>query len=94
MHPKLHEQRFKNCEDLVLALEECHAQNFIPRAFGLCNNISDDLTLCLRQVRKDAAKENMMKARERRKALEQRWKEIDEETYGKDMYLKNIAKKA
>ena len=43
MHPQLDRVRFDTCESLMDALEECHRQEFLKQALGLCNFEKDEL---------------------------------------------------
>jgi COX assembly protein 2 len=75
------------------ALDECHSQGFMATSLGSCNKLSAELTLCLKDERKDRQRILLEKSREKRKQLEQKWRALDEEEYGKDGYLKNIVAK-
>lgn len=72
------------------ALDECHAQGFLTTSLGSCNKLSAELTMCLKDERKDRQRIILGQAREKRKLLEQKWKQIDEEEFGKDGYLKGV----
>ena len=61
----------------MYALEECHAQGFLHRVFGGCNEAKRNLNKCLRQARLERTKENHEKAREKNAKVQQAWKEID-----------------
>lgn len=92
MHPQLNDTKRDKCGDLIEALEECHRQGYISKIFGSCNNFKDELTKCLKSERLDRSRENSLKAIEKRKKIEQRWKQMEEEEYGKDAYLKKNLK--
>jgi COX assembly protein 2 len=81
------------CGDLIEALEECHRLPYTQRMFGACNNPKDALNKCLRAERLDRNKENYRRAAEKRKAIEKRWKEMEEEEYGPNGVLKSVVGK-
>lgn len=90
MHPQLDKNRFAECEQLMDALEECHKKEFLKQAMGMCNFEKDQLTRCLHRVRLDDSKDRIRISREKQKKFEQRRKEIEEEVYGKNNYLKKV----
>lgn len=47
---------------------------------GMCNQAKRDLTLCLRHERIMRTKHNQSVAMEKRKKMEAKWKQIDEES--------------
>lgn len=72
------------------ALEECHKQEFLKQAMGLCNFEKNELTKCLHLTRVEDAKERIRLSRERQKGLLERQKKAEEEMYGKNGYLKKV----
>ena len=82
-----------DCGQLIQALEECHQQGFIHRAFGSCNNQKEELTKCLHEERVLRERQNMLKSIEKRKQVAKRWKEMDEEEYGPGGYLRQVAQR-
>ena len=60
-------------------LEECHAQGFIHKMLGNCNEAKTNLNKCLRAERLERTRLNREKAKERRALVEKVWAEIDEE---------------
>lgn len=67
-----------DCEEIMTALDECHARGFLYRSVGMCNQVKDQVTLCLRAARLERTRLNREKAVEKRKQVEERWREIDE----------------
>jgi COX assembly protein 2 len=61
----------------MFALEECHAQGFLRRVFGQCNEAKRNLNKCLREARLARTRENHEKAKERNAKVQDAWKEID-----------------
>ncbi|CCE91054.1 Cmc2p TDEL_0C01650 [Torulaspora delbrueckii] len=90
MHPQLESKRFNSCYDLIVALDKCHQKEYYKRIFGLCNNEKDALTKCLHDARLAGERDLIKQRREERKAVENKWKKIDEEEYGEDAILKKI----
>ena len=64
----------------MAALEECHAQGFIHKMIGGCNNAKQEVNKCLRAERLERTARNREKSREKREKIQQIWKEIDEES--------------
>lgn len=56
-------------------LDECHAQGFLWKALGQCNDIKREVNKCLGAERYERARRNREKARENRKRIEQIWAE-------------------
>lgn len=90
MHPQLDKNRFDTCEKLMDALEECHKQEFLKQALGVCNFEKDELTKCLHLTRVEDAKERIRLSKERQRGMLEKQKKIEEETYGKNGYLKKV----
>lgn len=90
MHPQLDKNRFDTCEKLMDALEECHKQEFLKQALGVCNFEKDELTKCLHLTRVEDAKERIRLSKERQRGMLEKKKKIEEETYGKNGYLKKV----
>lgn len=93
MHPQLDKVRFDPCVHLMDALEECHRQEFLKKALGMCNFEKDELTKCLHHTRVSAANDRIRESREKNKRLEERRKRNEEEMYGKNGYLKKVIRK-
>lgn len=90
MHPQLDKQRFDTCERLMDALEECHRQSFLKQTLGVCNFEKDELTKCLHHTRTNDSYERIKRSKEKMKKLAEKRKEAEEETYGKNGYLKKV----
>lgn len=58
-------------------LDECHARGFLFKAIGGCNQAKRDVNKCLRAERLTRSRLNREKSREKRKAIEAEWAEID-----------------
>lgn len=79
------------CGKIIEALEECHRSGMMHQVFGGCNNQKEALVECLHSQRMDVQKEHFLKAKEKRKAMLEKWKKLEEEEYGKDNYLKKVS---
>ncbi|ODV87313.1 hypothetical protein CANARDRAFT_91528 [[Candida] arabinofermentans NRRL YB-2248] len=90
MHPMLDRDKFMRCEDLIDQLEECHRSDFFEKAFGKCNIIKQDLTNCLHNARLAADREKILERRKKNKEFEMKKKQMEEEEYGKNGYLKKV----
>lgn len=90
MHPQLDRNRFDTCEKLMDALEQCHRQEFLKQALGACNFEKNELTKCLHLTRVEDAKDRIRASQERQKAQREKRKQIEEETYGKNGYLRKV----
>ncbi|OGE49671.1 hypothetical protein PENARI_c020G07259 [Penicillium arizonense] len=73
MHSHLHTPYNVNCEEIMTALDECHAKGFIHKAIGSCNDIKRDVNKCLSGERYERAKRNRDQARDNRKRVEEIW---------------------
>ncbi|KAI2467222.1 cytochrome c oxidase biogenesis protein Cmc1-like protein [Annulohypoxylon bovei var. microspora] len=78
MHPHLHTKDNIACEEVMNALEECHAKGFIWKSMGMCSNTKDQLTLCLRAERLKRTANNRNVAKTNRDQIKRGWAEIDE----------------
>ncbi|KAL8808670.1 MAG: hypothetical protein Q9200_004143 [Gallowayella weberi] len=78
MHPHLHTKTNRGCEEVMTALEECHAQGFIHKLFGNCNDIKTQVNKCLRAERLERTAKNRELAKQKREKTLAMWKEIDE----------------
>lgn len=90
MHPQLEAERFHSCIDLIQALDKCHKKEYYKRALGLCNNEKDALSKCLHEARLSGERRAILESREKKKAMEKKWKQLEEEEYGEDAILKKI----
>lgn len=57
----------------MTALDQCHAQGFLHKALGNCNDIKREVNRCLAGERYERAKRNRDDAREKRKRIEKIW---------------------
>ena len=57
----------------MTALDECHAQGFLIKAMGACNDIKRDVNKCLGEERFKRAKRNRDEARNNRQRVEAIW---------------------
>ncbi|KAJ5167747.1 uncharacterized protein N7482_003341 [Penicillium canariense] len=73
MHSHLHTPYNVNCEEIMTALDECHARGFIYKALGNCNDIKREVNKCLSVERYDRAKQNRDNARSNRRRIEDIW---------------------
>lgn len=64
-----------DCEEIMTALDECHARGFLHKALGNCNDIKRDVNKCLAAERYQRAKKNRDQARDNRKRIEKIWAE-------------------
>jgi len=65
------------CEEVMQALDECHARGFLWKAVGMCNQAKRDVTKCLRAERIERTRQNREAAREKRQQVVAAWKEIE-----------------
>ncbi|KAI9931519.1 hypothetical protein AWENTII_001858 [Aspergillus wentii] len=73
MHSHLHTPQNVNCEEIMTALDECHARGFLYKALGNCNEVKREVNRCLGQERYARAKRNRDAARDNRKRIEKIW---------------------
>ncbi|OJZ92498.1 hypothetical protein ASPFODRAFT_39875 [Aspergillus luchuensis CBS 106.47] len=73
--PKLTFPPSTDCEEIMTALDECHARGFIHKALGGCNDVKRDVNKCLAAERYARAKRNRDEAKEKRKKIERIWAE-------------------
>ncbi|KAI1408836.1 UPF0287-domain-containing protein [Hypoxylon sp. FL1857] len=78
MHPHLHTKDNIACEEVMTALEECHARGFLWKSMGMCNDAKDKVTLCLRAERLKRSAKNREAAKAKREKIKQAWAEIDQ----------------
>lgn len=90
MHPQVHSPRFISCHEYIEALEECHQTEFLKRCFGLCNNQKEALSKCLHEARIEGQKYQFYQSRQKKAAMEAKWKKSKEEEYGEDEFLKKL----
>ncbi|KAJ5793214.1 uncharacterized protein N7503_009192 [Penicillium pulvis] len=73
MHSHLHTSYNVNCEEIMTALDECHARGFMWKVFGNCNDVKREVNRCLAAERYDRAKNNRDIARSNRRKIEDIW---------------------
>ncbi|KAJ5519952.1 hypothetical protein N7463_000405 [Penicillium fimorum] len=81
MHSHLHTSYNANCEEIMTALDECHAKGFLHKVIGSCNDIKRDVNKCLSGERYERAKRNRDDARSNRRRIEEIWakeRELDQ----------------
>ncbi|KAK4237148.1 cytochrome c oxidase biogenesis protein Cmc1-like protein [Achaetomium macrosporum] len=78
MHPLLHTKDNAGCEQVMQALEECHAKGFMWKAAGMCNDAKEQLAACLRAERAKNQDSNRNGVQDKQARIRQRWKEIEE----------------
>jgi COX assembly protein 2 len=66
------------CEQVMIALEECHAKGFLWKAAGMCNDAKTQLVDCLRSERVKNQSLNRDGVQDKKARIRQKWKEIDE----------------
>lgn len=62
----------------MVALEQCHAQGFMWKAMGMCNDAKTELNKCLRAERLKMQHANRSGRSEKKDRVRQMWKEIEE----------------
>ncbi|KAI1820785.1 cytochrome c oxidase biogenesis protein Cmc1-like protein [Xylaria intraflava] len=78
MHPHLHTKNNTACEEIMNALEECHARGFMWKSLGMCSDTKNQVTLCLRAERLKRTAANREAAKLRRDKIKKVWTDIDE----------------
>ena len=68
------------CEELMAALDECHAQGFLHKMFGGCNEAKQEVNRCLRAERLERTARNREMAKAKKEKIHRVWKEIDEQS--------------
>ncbi|KAM0790811.1 hypothetical protein ACM66B_004657 [Microbotryomycetes sp. NB124-2] len=79
-HPPLAEHEHAQCAAQMKALKQCHDQYKYLKFIGKCNDEKHALNMCLRGERLNKARNNLEEAKNKRKAVEARWKQIDDES--------------
>lgn len=65
------------CEDVMNALDECHARGFLLSAIGTCNEAKRQVNMCLRAERLARTAANREKAKKERARIKAAFAEID-----------------
>ncbi|KAF4960724.1 hypothetical protein FSARC_10403 [Fusarium sarcochroum] len=76
MHPHLHTKNALACEEVIAALEECHAQGFMHKAIGSCNDAKEAVNACLKVERSKMQAENRNAARAKRDKIKEQQREL------------------
>ncbi|CAH0049818.1 unnamed protein product [Clonostachys solani] len=76
MHPHLHTKNAMACDEVITALEECHAQGFLHKAVGSCNSAKEAVDVCLRAQRAKVQADNRATAMAKREKLKAAQKEL------------------
>ncbi|KAG4443708.1 hypothetical protein IFR05_000797 [Cadophora sp. M221] len=77
MHPHLHTKDNTACEEVMMALDECHARGFLWKSLGMCNSAKTQVNKCLRAQRLERTKVNREKAKVKNEEIRAKWAEID-----------------
>jgi len=81
MHSHLHTKDNVGCEEIMIALDECHARGFMHKAVGSCNDIKREVNRCLSGERQKKSKKNRETGLERRARIEAVWDKMDQGDY-------------
>ncbi|KAF2159319.1 hypothetical protein M409DRAFT_37955, partial [Zasmidium cellare ATCC 36951] len=65
------------CEEIMTALEECHAKGFMWKAIGMCSDTKREVNRCLRAERLERTAQNREEAKKKREHMKKIWAEID-----------------
>jgi COX assembly protein 2 len=76
MHPHLHTKNALACEEVISALEQCHAQGFMHKAVGSCNTAKERVNECLKIERSKMQAENRNAARAKRDKIKEQQREL------------------
>ncbi|PFH57741.1 hypothetical protein XA68_14627 [Ophiocordyceps unilateralis] len=76
MHPHLHTKNALACEEIIAALEACHAQGFMHKVTGGCNDVKTQVNKCLREERTKMQADNRAAAKAKRKRLEEERRDL------------------
>ncbi|KAF2836534.1 UPF0287-domain-containing protein [Patellaria atrata CBS 101060] len=66
------------CEEVMAALDECHARGFLWRCMGMCNTAKHNVNMCLRAERLERTRKNREAAKIKNAEIRKIWAEIDE----------------
>ncbi|PQE10120.1 cytochrome c oxidase biogenesis cmc1 protein [Rutstroemia sp. NJR-2017a BVV2] len=69
---------FTACDEVMAALEECHARGFLWKCMGMCNSQKTAVNKCLRAQRLDRTAANREAAKLKREKVKAVWAEIDQ----------------
>ncbi|KAF2771816.1 cmc1-like protein [Teratosphaeria nubilosa] len=77
MHPHLHTKDNTGCEEIMTALDECHAKGFLWKCMGMCSGLKTEVNKCLRAERLERTVKNREEAKEKRAKMKAIWADID-----------------
>ncbi|TNY20411.1 hypothetical protein DMC30DRAFT_416968 [Rhodotorula diobovata] len=80
MHPPLAEHQQTACIEVMNQLKACHDSYPWLKFVGMCNSEKGALNACLRKERLERTSKNAQLAKDKRKEIERRWKEIEQES--------------
>ncbi|KAF1812381.1 UPF0287-domain-containing protein [Eremomyces bilateralis CBS 781.70] len=65
------------CEEVMTALDECHARGFLWKTVGGCTKAKHAVNMCLRKERLKRTQENRDKAKVKNAKIREIWADID-----------------
>ncbi|KAK3678230.1 hypothetical protein LTR37_021500 [Vermiconidia calcicola] len=77
MHPHLHTKDNGGCEEIMNALEECHARGFLWKSMGMCTDVKTQVNKCLRRERLERTAHNREVAKAKKEKINAIFAEID-----------------
>ncbi|KAJ9646604.1 hypothetical protein H2201_000690 [Coniosporium apollinis] len=77
MHPHLYTKDNGACEEVMKALDDCHARGFLWRSIGGCNGEKTQVNKCLRAQRLKRTEINREKAKVERAKIKALFADID-----------------
>ncbi|KAI8989401.1 hypothetical protein BDB01DRAFT_718775 [Pilobolus umbonatus] len=78
MHPPLEAHKQEGCDDVIEALDQCHRAGTFNRFIGTCNSAKRAVDECLKKEFLAMRAANKGKTLEKRKRMEEIWRQIDE----------------
>ncbi|KAF9348838.1 MAG: hypothetical protein J3Q66DRAFT_322674 [Benniella sp.] len=78
MHSKLDLHKHISCEDIIVEFDRCHSESILNRYLGRCNQLKRAMNECLQAEFDINRKKHFEKAKEKRKKVEEAWKDMDE----------------
>ncbi|KAH9815698.1 UPF0287-domain-containing protein [Teratosphaeria destructans] len=67
----------QGCEEIMTALDECHAKGFLWKCMGMCSGLKTEVNKCLRAERVERTVKNREEAKEKRAKMKAIWADID-----------------
>jgi len=68
------------CDEVMKALDECHARGFLYAAVGNCNDAKTAVNRCLRAARLERTAKHREEAKKDRARIKSVWAEVDEKS--------------